>query len=60
MTTMNMNMTAVDAKNYMEFNTTIAENILSAIKKYFTENSETIVAGLAAMSGQVYIPASRR
>lgn len=55
-----MNMTAEQAKNYYEAQVTMGTSVINAIKKYFSENREVIVSGLASMNGQIYIPTNRR
>lgn len=49
-----------DAKIYMEAQTALADKIINTVKKYFSENSEMITAGLAGMYGATYIPSVRR
>ncbi len=57
---MYMNMTA-EQMNYMfEANANIGNAIINAFKKYWEENAEMICAGLAAMSGQYYVPSLRK
>lgn len=57
---MYMNMT-VEQMNYMfEANASIGNAIIRAFKKYWEENAEMICAGLAAMSGQYYVPYIRK
>ena len=57
---MYMNLTAEQIDYMYEANAKIGSTIINAFKKYFTENSEIICAGLAAMSGQYYVPSSRK
>lgn len=57
---MNMNMTAEQINYMFEANANIGNAIIRAFKKYWAENAEIICAGLAAMSGQYYVPSSRK
>lgn len=57
---MYMNMTAEQINYMFEANANIGNAIISAFKKYWAENAEIICAGLAAMSGQYYVPSSRK
>lgn len=57
---MYMNMTAEQINYMFEANANIGNAIIRAFKKYWTENAEMICAGLAAMSGQYYVPSSRK
>ena len=57
---MYMNMTAEQINYMFEANANIGNAIIRAFKKYWTENAEIICAGLAAMSGQYYVPSSRK
>ena len=57
---MYMNMTAEQINYMFEANANIGNAIIRAFKKYWAENAEMICAGLAAMSGQYYIPSSRK
>ena len=57
---MNMNMTAEQINYMFEANANIGNAIIRAFKKYWAENAEMICAGLAAMSGQYYVPSSRK
>ncbi len=41
----------VDAKEFLKFQEEAVDKLIVSIKKYFSENSETIVNGLAAMNG---------
>lgn len=51
---MNMiNIPAAQMKYSLDANTRLIEKIASALKKYFSENSEIILAGLASMNGNV-------
>ncbi len=59
-TNMNMQMSANDAKAYMDSQEKLGQKMINAFKKYWNENSEMIVAGLASMNGNVYIPNTRR
>lgn len=60
MTTMYMNMTTQDVKDLADRQNETDNNIFNKFKKYLMENSEIIIAGFAAMNGQVYIPVKRR
>lgn len=57
---MYMNMTAEQINYMFEANANIGNAIIRAFKKYWAENAEIICAGLAAMSGQYYVPSSRK
>lgn len=57
---MYMNMTAEQINYMFEANANIGNAIIRAFKKYWAENAEMICAGLAAMSGQYYVPSSRK
>lgn len=57
---MYMNMTAEQINYMFEANANIGNAIICAFKKYWAENAEMICAGLAAMSGQYYVPSSRK
>ena len=57
---MYMNLTAEQINYMYEANAKIGSTIINAFKKYFTENAELICAGLAAISGQFYVPSSRK
>lgn len=39
------------AKDFLNFQEEVANKIIASIKKYFANNSETIVNGFAAMNG---------
>ncbi len=54
-----MNLTAEDAKYYMEAQEKMGNKIIHSLKEYWAKNSETILAGMMAMSGQVYVPTKR-
>ena len=57
---MYMNMTAEQINYMFEANANIGNAIIRAFKKYWAENAEMICAGLAAMSGQYYVPSLRK
>lgn len=57
---MYMNMTAEQINYMFEANANIGNAIIRAFKKYWAENAEMICAGLAAMSGQYYVPSTRK
>lgn len=57
---MYMNMTAEQMNDMLEANASIGNAIINALKKYFTKNADIICAGLAAMSGQYYVPSPRK
>lgn len=51
---MNMiNMSAKEPNYCFETNARLAEKIVAAFRKYFTQNSEMILASLAVMNGNV-------
>lgn len=52
-------MTAEEARYMLNANEMAMETIVNAIKKYWEENHETIIAGLCAMNGRLYVPANR-
>ncbi len=57
---MYMNMTAEQMDYMFEANISLGNAIVSALKKYWAENADIICAGLAAMSGQYYVPSARK
>lgn len=57
---MYMNMTAEQMDYMFEANVRLGNAIVSAIRKYWDKNAEMICAGLAAMSGQYYVPSTRK
>ncbi len=57
---MYMNMTAEQMNDMFEANANIGNAVIRAFKKYWAENAEMICAGLAAMSGQYYVPSTRK
>ncbi len=54
------NMTAEQMNDMLQANANLGEAIIKALKKYWTENADMICAGLAAMSGQYYVPSTRK
>lgn len=51
---MNMiNMPCKDANCYFEFQIKLTEKLISAIKKYWAENSHVILLGLSFTSGTI-------
>ena len=40
-----------DAKEFLKYQEELADKLIASIKKYFSENSETIANGFSAMNG---------
>lgn len=47
------------ARDYFDYQEKLVNKAIAAIKKYFTENSELITAGLLSLSGN-YVPMNRK
>ncbi len=47
------------ARDYFDYQEKLVDKAIAAIKKYFTENSELITAGLLSLSGS-YVPMNRK
>lgn len=51
-----LNMTAFEAKYYMEAHTKMVEKIINGIRRYFRENAEMITAGILSMNSSSFRP----